>query len=137
MAKIFRNPVRRKNPKTGKEENIFDAKGKQLFHPNWRTVIVTHDGKRKTYTLGSDRAEAQKQADMLDAREREIKNGVRAAPAVEDKNLTRPIEEVYEEYFKWGCARGGKRNMPWDDEFADKKRRNLAFWRIYLDLKTL
>ncbi len=60
-------------------ENAFDAKGKQLFHPNWRTVIVNHQGKRKTYTFGTNKFLAQKQADMLETREREIKNGVRAS----------------------------------------------------------
>ena len=137
MATIFRNPIRRKNPETGKEENAVDAHGNPLFHPKWRTTIVTHQGRRKTYTFGANKIHAQKQADMLEQREREIRNGTRAAPAPEDTNRSRPIEEVFQEYFTWGRARGGKRNMPWDDEYADKKERNLAFWRACLSLETL
>ena len=137
MARIFRNPVRRKNPETGKEENAVDSKGKTLYSANWRTLIVDHEGKRKTYTLGTDKAQAQKQADMLEQREREIKNGVRAKPVVADQNAERSFEEVCQEYFKWGRARGGKNNMPWDDEYADKKERALTFWRTFLSLEKL
>ena len=137
MATIFQNPIRRINPATGKMENAFDAKGKQLFHPNWRTDIVNHQGRRKTYTFGTNKFLAQKQADMLETREREIKNGVRAAPTPEDENRLRPVGDVFQEYFAWGLARGGKRNMPWDDEYADKKKRNLSLWGTCLHLETL
>ena len=137
MARIFRNPIRRKNPETDKEENAVDSRGKTLYSPNWRTLIVNHEGKRKTYTLGTDKAQAQKQADMLEQREREIINGVRAKPAVADQNAERSFEDVCQEYFKWGNARGGKNNMPWDDEYAVKKERNLAFWRTCLSLEKL
>ncbi len=137
MARIFRNPIRRKIPETGKEENAVDSRGKTLYSPNWRTLIVDHEGKRKTYTLGTDKANAQKQADMLEQREREIINGIRAKPAVADQNAERPFEEVCQEYFKWGRARGGKNNMPWDDEYAAKKERSIEIWRTFLSLEKL
>ncbi|MDR2390701.1 MAG: tyrosine-type recombinase/integrase [Planctomycetota bacterium] len=137
MATIFRSPKQRKNPKTGKMENAVDDRGRPLFHPRWRTVIVDHKGRRRTYTFGTNKPLAQKQADMLETREREIRNGVRPAPTVEDKNASRAFADVCREYFIWGRARGGKRNMPWDEEYAAKKERNLAFWSSCLGLESL
>jgi hypothetical protein len=137
MATIFRSPKQRKNPKTGMVENAIDDRGKPLFHPHWRTVIVNHKGQRKTYTFGTNKPLAQKQADMLETREREIRNGVRPVPTVEDKNASRPFNDVCREYFTWGKARGGKRNMPWDEDYAVKKERNLAFWSPCLGLESL
>ncbi len=137
MASIFRNPIRRTNPSTGKQENAVDAKGKPLFHPNWRTVIVDHEGKRKTFTLGPDKIKAQQQANIIEAREREIKNGTRVEPASEAQAEARLFDEVLQEYFAWGMVRGGKRNMPWSEKFAVKKQRNLAFWKTCLSLETL
>ena len=137
MARLFRNPVRRKNPETGKLENAVDDKGKPLYHVNWRTLIVTHRGRRKTYTFGTNRILAQKQADMLETREREIRNGIRPRPTIDKKYEARPFDDVCGEYFIWGKARGGKRNMPWDDYYAEKKKRGLAFWRDCLHLERL
>lgn len=116
---------------------MVDDKGKPLHHPNWRTLIVTHRGRRKTYTFGTNWVLAQKQADMLEIREREIRNGIRPRPTIDRKYEIRPFDDVCREYFVWGTARGGKRNMPWDDEYADKKKRALAFWRDCLGLERL
>ncbi len=137
MATLYRDPIRRKNPKTGKIENAYDKNGKQLFHPNWPTIVYTHDYKRRSVTFGTNKSVALKNAEMLETRERQIRSGVRALPTPEDENITRPIEDVLNEYFSWGKARGGRRNMPWDDEYADKKERNLAYWCECLGLKEL
>ena len=90
MATIFQSPIRRKNPVTRKVENAVDAKGNPLMHTKWRTVIIDHKGRRKTYTFGTNRQLAQKQADLLEAREREIKNGIRPVSVETD---TQPILE--------------------------------------------
>ena len=129
--------MRRKNPATGKLENITDDKGKPLYHANWRTLILNHRGRRKTYTFGTNRILAQKQADMLEVREREIRNGIRPRPTIDKKYEVRPFDDVCAEYFIWGKARGGKRNMPWDDDYAEKKKRTLVFWRDCLNLERL
>ncbi len=118
-------------------ENAVDESGNPLYYANWRTSIVNHKGKRRTYTFGTNKTLAQKQADMLETREREIKNGIRAVPTVKDKNASRLFEDVCEEYFRWGKSRGGKRAMPWDDEYAVSKQRHLKFWQQHLSLVTL
>ncbi len=132
MATVFRNPIRRINPETGKGENAVDDNGRPLFHPKWRAVIAT-----QTYTFGTNKPHAQKQANMIEQREREIRNGTRAVPAPEDTNASRSIGNVFQEYFTWGEARGGRRNMPWDDQYAATKKRHLAFWGVCLNLEKL
>ena len=137
MATIFQNPIRRVNPETSKVENAFDAKGKPLFHSKWRTVIITHKGQRKTYTFGSNKLQAQKQADMLEAREREIKNGIRPVPASPDINAVRLFADVTEEYIAWGKAQGGKRGMPWIPTHVLTKIRHLQEWQELLLVERL
>jgi len=134
MATIFQSPIRRKNPVTGKMENAVDAKGNLLVHTKWRTVIIDHKGRRKTYTFGTNRQLAQKQADLLEAREREIKNGIRPVPVETD---TRPIWSVVEEYLAWGAAQGGKRGMPWIATHSVTKQRHLQDWKDALKLEHL
>ncbi len=134
MATIFQSPVRRKSPVTGKMENAIDAKGKPLTHGKWRAVINDHKGRRKTYTFGTNRQLAQKQAVLLEARERETKNGIRPVPVETDM---RPIWSVVEEYFEWGAAQGGKRGMPWIPTHCATKRRHLLEWKEALKLEHL
>jgi len=137
MPKVFRTPIQRKNPITGKLENAVDDAGNTLYHARWRIIIIDHKGKRKTYTFGTNKTLAQKQADMLVTREREIRNGIRNTPAIENKSAWRSFDDVCREYFAWGQARGGRRNLPWADEYVVRKKRNLDFWRVCLGLERL
>ncbi|MCD8138580.1 MAG: tyrosine-type recombinase/integrase, partial [Planctomycetaceae bacterium] len=105
-----------------------------LTHGKWRAVITDHKGRRKTYTFGTNRQLAQKQADLLEAREREIKNGIRPVPVETD---TRPIWSVVEECLEWGAAQGGKRGMPWIPTHCATKRRHLLEWKEALKLEHL
>ncbi len=137
MATIFKTPVKRRDPQTGKRLTAFDAKGKPLTHSNWRAVIVDYQGKRKTVTLSTDKREAQKQADLLEAREREIKAGLRPVPTPPDVNAVRLFADVAGEYAAWGRAQGGKRGMPWNHTHALMKERHLSFWRQTLFIELL
>lgn len=128
MATIFRTAAKRTDPETGKRVPAVDAKSKPLMHPNWRAVIVDYQGRRKTVTLSTDKREAQKQADLLEAREREIKTGLRPVPTPPDMNAIRPFADVTAEYLAWGKAQGGKRGMPWNHTHALMKERHLSFW---------
>lgn len=73
------------------------------------------------------------QADMIQAREREILNGLRPKP----DGGSRPFTDVLSEYFAWGRTQGGRRGLPWADEHAAKKERDLLFWRDFLVLNTI
>ena len=137
MATIFKTAVRRKDPQSGKMMQAIDAKGNPLSHPKWRAVVLDHKGRRKTFTLSTNKLQAQKQADMLELREREIRNGIRPVPAAPDVNASRPFAEVAAEYLDWGKAQGGKRGMPWNITHAVMKERHLQFWREALALDVL
>jgi integrase len=137
MATIFRTPTKRTDPQTGKRIPAFDAKGKALMHPNWRAVIVDYQGKRKTVTLSTDKREAQKQADLLEAREREIKAGLRPVPTPPDVNAARLFTDVAAEYMAWGRAQGGKKGMPWNHTHASMKERHLFLWRQTLSIELM
>lgn len=137
MATIFRSPKKVTDPATGKRVPMIGSDGKPVMLPKWRTVIVDHKGVRRTITLSSNKQQAQKQADMLEQREREIKMGIRAVPTPQDKNQSRPFDDVFAEYMAWGRAQGGRRGMPWDTEHATKKERDILVWRTVLELKLL
>ncbi len=137
MATIFRTQKKETNPATGKREPVVGSDGKPVMLPKWRTVIVDHKGIRRTLTLSANKQQAQKQADMLEQREREIKMGIRAVPTPQDKNQSRPFDDVLAEYMAWGRAQGGRKGMPWDEEHAYKKERDIFFWRDALGLKLL
>lgn len=137
MAKVFRTPRKVRNKDTGKLETARDADGKPLLHPKWRVSLINHKGKRKTCTLSPTKLQAQKQADMLELREREIRNGLRPPPEPESGNRNRDFNDVFDEYMAWGEYQGGRGGLPWDDEHAIKKRRDLLFWRDTLGLKII
>lgn len=137
MAKVFRTPVKRRNKETGKLEIARDADGKPILHPKWRVLLIDHCRRRKTYTLASNKLQAQKQADLLELREREIRNGIRPPPEPESEKGNRDFNDLFDEYMAWGEYQGGRGGLPWDDEHAMKKRRDLLFWRDILGLKTI
>ena len=141
MATIYKTPKKHRDPQTGKLVDVIGPDGKPVMHPKWRTVIFDHTGKRKAFTLTTHKSTSQKQADLIELREREIKNGIRPKPeiAVEAKppKAIRPFGEVIAEYMAWGRAQGGRRGLPWDDEHADKKDRELSFWHEALGLKDI
>ncbi len=137
MAKIYRTCRKRRNQATGKKTVVLGPDGKPILHPKWRVTILSHKGKRRTYTLGRSKAHAQKHADMLEQQELEIRNGLRPAPDSEAEKSRRPFDEVLDEYISWGKIQGGRRGLPWDDVHARKKERDILFWRDTLGLKEI
>lgn len=137
MAAIFRTPRMKRNPATGRMEAERDEDGNPIMQAKWRVVLHDHKGKRKMFTLSKNKAQAQKQADTLEHNIREIKNGLRPPPEANGPAYERPIDDVLEEYMAWGKIQGGRRGLPWDDEHAAKKIRNLQFWRDALGLAEL
>jgi integrase len=137
MATIYRLPLRRRDPETGKKLVVRDADGNPVMHPKWRVTIRDHRGRRRMVTLGVNKAHSQRHADQLEQREREIRIGVRPPPEPENRRDNRPFDDVSDEYMVWGMMQGGRRGLPWDDEHARKKEKDLQFWREALGLATM
>lgn len=133
LATIFRTLKKREDSQTGKRINVLGPDGQPLMYPKWRTVVFDHTGKRKAFTLATGKRESQRQANMLEAREREIRNGLRPKP---DKT-SRLFNDVLLEYMTWGRAQGGRRGLPWAVEYATHKERDLIMWRGILDLERI
>lgn len=129
MAKVFQIPKRRREPGTGKIVPVMDAEtGKPVMKPHWHARIEDWQGKRRNVKLSKSKAEAQRQADILEARQLEIKAGLRPIPTAEKKAAKRPFTDVIEEYLQWGSMQGGLRGGPWSDSHAKDRRSILTWW---------
>ncbi len=137
MAAIFQSPKMRKDPMTGEMVQVVGKDGKPVFHPHWRARIVDHRGNRKTYTLSKNKQHAQAQADRIEVREKEIRQGLRPVPSVSELASGRDIMEVMHEYLDWGDTQGGRGGRPWSPTNSRKRRFYLKWWRETLKLKTL
>lgn len=74
---------------------------------------------------------------MIEAREREIRLGLRVVPSVSEKAKKRPISELMDEYMDWGNAQGGRGGRPWSPMNSRKRRYYLDWWTEALNLKKL
>ena len=137
MAKIHRIQKTYIDADTRKRVPILDDKGKQIYLPNWRARIEDHNGNRRFYTLSTDRKQAQKEADMIENREREIRQGLRPIPTHKDKASDRNTFEAMEEYLAWGNLQGGRKGRPWSPTHARDKRSALAWWLGGLKFKRI
>lgn len=137
MAAIFQSPKMRKDPLTGEMVQVVDKAGNLVFHQRWRARIVDHRGNRKTYTLSKNKQHSQAQADRIEVREKEIRQGLRPVPSVTEMAGNRPIVDVMQEYLDWGDTQGGRGGRPWSPTNSRKRRFYLNWWREALKLKTL
>jgi len=138
MAFIFQTFKSRVDSATGERVPVLDAKGQPVPHGRWRARIPMWDGKPKKVTLSAKtRGAAEKEADLLETRQREIKNGIRPVPTPADRAARRPFAEVAEEYLAWGEMQGGRKGKPWSEKHASDKRAFLAWWRDAMGLNLL
>ncbi len=137
MAAIFQTPKTKRDPETCKKVPVLDGLGNPVMLPKWRAIIVTHRGDRKKFTFTKNKSQSQKQADLLEAREREIRLGLRPVPSVSEAAGKRAIDDVVAEYLAWGDTQGGRGGRPWSPENSKKRRYYLAWWKGKLKLKKL
>ncbi len=128
MATLFRIPRTKVDPKTGKRVTVTDAKGNTVYTAHWHARIEDHKGHRRNFTLSPNKSQAQKEADMIENREREIRLGLRPPPSTLELSATRPVGEVMDEYFAWGEAQGGRKGRPWAKSHSRNKRTILSWW---------
>jgi len=130
MAQVFQTFQTKLDPATGKRVKVLDGKGRPIPHLRWRARFLTYDGKQKKTTLSAKtRSEAERQAESLEAKERDIRNGIKAVPTPTDRAARRPFMEVAEEYLAWGEMQGGRKGKPWSEKHASDKRAFLSWWR--------
>ena len=124
MPKVFRT-YRECRDEEGKRVRVLDAKGQPIPLPRWRAIINEWTGKRKMVTLCKNRAEAQRQADTLQARQDDIRNGVVQPPTPARKAAGRPFAEVAAEYLAWGNTQGGRGGRPWSRGHAHMRKTHM------------
>lgn len=129
MAKVFRTSATRVDKATGKRVPVTDSKGSPVLNSTWRARIEDHRGIRRNYTLSTDKKQAQQQADMIENREREMRQGLRPLPTVQDKAGERDITEIADEYLEWGGAQGGRKGLPWSPTHSRDKR-SMLLWQL-------
>jgi integrase len=107
------------------------ATNKPIMTDRWGVRIIDCYGKRKRVMLpyrGNSGKDAQKQADMLENREREIALGLRASPAVPNAAAGKKIAEALSEHIEWGKFEGGRGGFPWSATHAHDRESNMKWW---------
>lgn len=113
----------------GTRVDVLDKRGNKI-PLNWFARINTHDGRRKKVKLAArTEAEAKREATAIEARQRQMKNGVIPVPTLADKLAMRPFGEVVSEYLEWGNAQGGRGGRPWSPIHAHDKKSHLEWWK--------
>lgn len=102
----------------------FDKNGKA--HPKWKYSYRDHLGNKVTGTWTTSKRDTQDHADLLESREKEIRDGTRAAP--KESDTPRLYTETTEQYCDWGRAQGGRRGFGWDKDHAYERARTLEWW---------
>ena len=114
--------------------------GKPIHTGGWCTRIITHTGKRKFITLayrGTNRKSAQFEADLLEAREREITKGLRAPPTPASDMEHHSFKDTAAKYIAGGKQNGGRRRHPWSDKHAKDVTSILGWWGTFLELEVM
>ena len=137
MPRAFQTFKTRMNPATDKRELVLDRKGRPIPHKCWRYTYTDAAGDRRTKTGGPTKEETELTALRAQAREAEIKMGLRPAPKSYDEAMRRPFGEVSAEYQRWGESQGGRGGRPWGTVHARMRRTHLAWWAARLTLTTL
>ena len=131
----------RRDQKTGRMAQALDPKTNKPIPTNrWTARFMRHTGKRGRVILayrGNSRVDAQKEGDLLEAREREMAAGLRPIPGPKGDAVNHEFGDTVEEYLSWGIAQGGKGGRPWSVNHARDKRTHLHRWKEKLGLSCM
>lgn len=117
---------------------VFQTKDKcGKLHPKFRFQYTDHNGRRRTGTGTTSRAETKKIAEKVEAEHAMIKNGFKELPKFSKKQQRRSFDEVVQEYIEWGTAQGGRRGKPWSPTHLRNRKAQLPWWGEKLKLKSL
>ena len=133
MAEVYPIYKMQRDRQTGKMVKATDPRtGEPIKTNRWGTRYLDRYERRKRKRLpyrGKSKKEAQKQADLLEAKEREIALGLRAAPAPKNTGARKSVKVALEEHMKWGRFEGGRGGYPWSIVHA-RDRESYVSWCI-------
>jgi integrase len=116
--------------------NAFRARKRDgTFYRRWRFEYRDWQGRRRKGTGTTSKLETLKIAEAMQAREDEIRRGLRPPPKASDEPRT--FKEAKDEYLAWGETHGGLGGRPWGSYHAYMRRTHLAWWQKQLNLRTL
>ena len=137
MASVYRTFKSKLDPATGKRSPVMDGKGRPVPHDRFRFEYTDYQGRRRTASGSSSRAETAALANRVQAGQDEIRRGFRPAPRSSDKARTISITDVIGEYLAWGNSQGGRGGRPWSRGHSNMRKAHLAWWSERLNLDTL
>ena len=115
---------------------LWRSRGKDgKLHPRWHFEYRDWQGHRRKGTGTTSKAETLRIAEAMQARENDIRRGLRQPPKASD--TPRAFGEVMEEYLAWGEAQGGLGGRPWGEYHLHMRKVHLAWWKEKLNPQTL
>lgn len=119
----------RTDPATGKRERILDHRGRPVPHPKWRFRYRDATGRKRKGTGTTSKAETLKLAQRLEAEAYEVRMGYRPPPRPSLRNRSRPMQELVDEYLRWGATQGGRGGRPWSQTHLKNRKQVFRFWQ--------
>jgi len=104
-------------------------------HSRWRFQYTDWQGRRRSATGTTSKAETAKIAAQVQAKEDGIRKGWYPPPKASSE--PRVFEQVTAEYMRWGIAQGGRRGHGWSEWHIHKRRTFLNWWQDRLNLRLL
>jgi hypothetical protein len=76
-------------------------------------------------------------AQTLEDQHTQVRLGCRKPRSKAERSREISFAETIDDYMKWGNAKGGRAHLPWSDDYAKLRRRQLGWWKNKLLLRTL
>ena len=108
------------------------ARSKRKYHRKWRFKYTDADGRRRTGTGTTSKAETRKIAERLENEQTRIRHGYKPRPKKSDGKHS--YEDIAAKYLAWGNAQGGRGGRPWSKIHAHQRERFLDWWEEQLHL---
>jgi integrase len=111
---------------------LFRTKSKSgKLHPRWKFQYTDHGGVRRTQAGYTSKVETEKYARAVEEKQRQIKEGLVAAPGSAFHSRKLVVKDIVKEYLAWGRLQG------WTACHAEHREAQLNWWIAEAKLKTL
>lgn len=137
MPSVFQTFKMTKDPESGKNVHVLNAKGQEIPHPKYRGKLRLANGKIRKVTLTRHKTESERLLFQMQDEQDKIRTGLIPLPDKFNKALRRPFAEVVAEYLAWGSTQGGRGGRPWAAKVTDSHRVHLVWWTRELSLEQM